>query len=201
MNSLVDKIKNLKFLNTLELDNKKLILIFLISAAVFYFDFSLILKAQIASLSKSSAEVARRSSELTSLERDLKNMQDLKTKKALPEVTSLSKAKRFITESQVSTLLQDISNLANNNDVRILQVKPSRDQKASADTKLNPGPGLTVFYIALDLTGSFHQLGKFINDLENSQVFLMVQELKIDSQKDNYLKQKASVLLKTYVKK
>lgn len=201
MNSLVDKIKNLKFLNTLELDNKKLILIFLISAAVFYFDFSLILKAQIASLSKSSAEVARKSSELTSLERDLKNMQDLKTKKALPEATSLSKAKRFITESQVSTLLQDISDLANNNDVRILQVKPSRDQKASADTKLNPGPGLTVFYIALDLTGSFHQLGKFINDLENSQVFLMVQELKIDSQKDNYLKQKASVLLKTYVKK
>lgn len=201
MNKLIDKVKNLKILDSLELDNKKLILIFLFSAVILYIDFSFILKAQLAGLSKSSIEITRRKSDIAVLESDLKNMQDLKAKQALPAQKGASKAKRFITESQVATLLQDISKLANNNDIRILQVKPSRDQKASTESKLNLGPNFSTLYISLDLLGSYHQLGKFINDLENNQVLMIVQEIKIDSQKDNYVKQAASIILKTYVKK
>ena len=53
----------------------------------------------------------------------------------------------------------------------------------------------------MDLSAGYHQLGKFINELENAQVFVIVQELKIEPQPGNYLKQKAALTLKTYVKK
>ena len=201
MKNLVNKINNLKIMNELELDSKKLFLIFLVSAVVLYVDFSYILKSQLAGLSKNSVELAKRQSELSILEKDLMNMQNIKSKQTLPDQKGLLNSKRLITESQISTLLQDISNLANSNDVRILQVKPSRDQNLAPNAKTNTISGASPLYVTLDLLGGYHQLGKFINDLENGQTFVMVQDIKIESQKENLLKQKATLTLKAYVKK
>ena len=57
MINLVDKIRNIKILNQLDLDNKKIMLIFLVSAIVLYIDVNFILKAQIAGLNKAQAQI------------------------------------------------------------------------------------------------------------------------------------------------
>lgn len=202
MINLVEKIRNIKILNELELDNKKLLLIFIISAAVLYLDLNFILKAQLSGLNNKNAEIVRLKGELTNLERDLKSMDEAKARQNLAAKAPIPKAKKIILESHVSDLLQDISKLANSNDVRILQIKPTRQEKATpADSKFITGGNLSSLLIYMDLSGGYHQLGKFINDLENAQAFVVVQELKIESQPGNYVRQKAALTLKTYVKK
>jgi len=202
MINLIEKIKNIKMLNEVEVDSKKLLLIFIVTIGLVYVDFSYILKAQLSGVASKSSQIVKLKSDLSNLERDLLIMKDTKAKQAQVMKGPLPKVKRIISESQVSDLLQNISELANSNDVRILQIKPTRQQKASAtDTKFDPGVNFSVLYIYMDLSGGYHQLGKFINDLENAQEFVIVQEIKIDSQKDNYMKQRASLTLKTYVKK
>jgi hypothetical protein len=60
---------------------------------------------------------------------------------------------------------------------------------------------LTALLINLDLLADYHNLGKFIQALEDSPVFMEVQELDISTQLPDYMKQKVTLVLKTYVTK
>jgi len=201
LTKLTDKINKIKFLNQLELDNKKIMLIVLVSIAVFYIDFNFIFKAQLNSLKKSGAEIIKVKKELDSFKKDFGGMQDLKSRQALSPQKAPPKAKKIITESQSAGLLQDISKIANKNEVRILQLRPSREPQNTGGASVKAVSGLTPFFIFLDLSGGYHNLGKFINELENLQVFVGVKDIKITLLENNYLKQKTSLTLYTYVKK
>jgi len=201
MINLVDKIKSIKILGQLDLDNKKLMLIVLISAVIFYIDFNFIFKAQIRVLGKSGTEVARLRKDLDNFKVDLKKMRDSESKQVLASQKPIFKVKSIISENQFSTLLQDISKIANNNDVRILQIKPSRMPAENQNSKVKASANLNPFIINLDLSCGYHNLGKFINELENLPAFVSVRDIKIEPQDDNYVKQKVELTLITYVKK
>ncbi len=202
MINLADKINKIKFLNQLALDNKQIMLIVLISAVLIYIDFNLIFKAQLAGLNYTNAQVVVFKKDLINLKLGLKKMQDFKSQEALSPQKPIPKAKRIIPENQIASLLQDISKLANNNDVRVLQIKPFRSSQVNnQDNKIKSPSNITPFFISLDLSGGYHNLGKFINGLENLQGLVSVQDIRITPQEGDYLKQRASVTLITYVKK
>jgi Tfp pilus assembly protein PilO len=201
LTKLTNEIKNIKLLNQLELDSKKIMLIVMVSIAVFYIDFNFIFKAQLKSLDKSRGEIISVKNKLDGFNKDFKSMQDLKSRQALSPQKALPQAKKVILESQFAGLLQDISKTANKNEVRILQLRPLRDTQNAGASQVKAVSGLTPLFILLDLTGGYHNLGKFINDLENLQVFVGVKDLKIAPMEGNYLKQKAGLTLYTYVKK
>ena len=197
---LTDKIKKIKFLNSLELDNKKIMLIALVSIAVFYIDFNFIFRAQLKSLDKSREKIVSVKKELADFSRDFKNMQDLKAKQALLPQKQTPKAKKVIFENQFAGLLQDISKTANTNGVRILQLRPVREPQ-NAGSAVKAVSGLTPLFILLDVTSGYHNLGKFINELENLQFFIGVKDFKITALEGDFLKEKVSLTLYTYVKK
>lgn len=189
--NLTEKIKNIGILNQLDLDNKKIILIVLISAIVFYIDINFIFKAQLKGASKSNSEIARVNKELQSFAAEAKKIKDFESAKGVSSRQAL-KEKKIIPESQFASLLQEISKIANSNEVRILQIKPLHQASSG---KLNP------ILISLELSCGYHNLGRFINGVENLDAFVRVQEIKIEPQEDNYLNQKVSLVLVTYVKK
>ncbi|MDO8662311.1 MAG: type 4a pilus biogenesis protein PilO [Candidatus Omnitrophota bacterium] len=201
MINLVEKIKSIKILDQFDLDNKKLMLIVLISVVVFYIDFNFILKAQVRWLAKSGTKVERFKKDLDNFKIDLKKMRDLESKQTLASQKPVSNAKSIIPANQFSSLLQDISRTANHNDVRILQIKPSRMPTENQSNKAKVPVNLNPFMVNLDLSCAYHNLGKFINELENLQAFVSLRDIKIEPQDDNYLKQKVNLALVTYVKK
>jgi len=204
MINLAEQIKKITFLERLQLDNKKIALIVLVSAAIFYVDFNFIFKAQLRIVKKSSAEAAKLRKDLVNFELDFKKMQENKTKQALPAQKTEIKIKNIIPENYFSSLLQDISKAANNNEVRILQLRPSRERETpgpNPDSKVKVFGKLTPFFIALDLSSGYHNLGKFINELENLPAFVKVQDIRIEPQLNDYLRQRASLILVTYVEK
>lgn len=200
LKTLTDKIKNIGFINRLELDNQKIILIALVSVAVFYVDFNFIFKAQLKSLDKTGSEITMVKKGLDNFKKDYKNMQELKSRQASLPQKAAPRAKKIISESQIAQLLQDISKTANSNEVRIIQLRPAREIPGST-SQVKAVSGLMPFYIVLDLTSGYHNLGKFINELENMQAFVGVRDIKIVPLADNYLKQVVTLTLYTYVKK
>jgi len=200
MINLVEKIKNIKILNQLDLDNKKIMLIALVSAIVFYIDINFIFMAQLKGFNKAQTEITRIKKDINNFKAESKKIKELESKQVSPKAGL--KEKRIITEAQFASLLQDISKIANNNEVKILQLKPFRQSlPANQDAKVKALGSFTPFLILLDLSSGYHNLGKFINGLENLESFVKVQEIKIEPFEDTYLNQKVNLVLVTYVKK
>jgi Tfp pilus assembly protein PilO len=194
MKKLLEKINKIDLAHKFGLDKQKIALVIIISLLLLYADLNFILKAQRSGLSKSSAEVSKLKNDLGLLDAGLKNMEEVRAKQ---KVAPKSKAKKIIFESQLASLLQDISKIGKANNVKILQIKPSRDPAKASPAQASSSPVL----ISMDLICGYHNFGKFVNELENNQAFMSVEGFKIEPQAEDDLKQKITLALKTYVKK
>ena len=186
-------------LTNIQLDKQKKILIVIFFVLIVYVDVAFILKAQTSGINSLEPKIGRLKNDLTNLNRDLENMRVSKNKQNLAAQKEVIKSSKIISEGQISGLLQEISSEANKFDIKIVQIRPNREVQAGKP--IIPGDKFTAFLINLDLICDYHNLGKFINELENSLVFIGVQELKISTQLPDYMKQKVSLVLKTYVTK
>ena len=187
-------------LNKFNLDSKKIMLILIVAFIFAYIDFSFLIKAQTNSIARIGPKIAKLKSDIDNTNRQLVILRNQ------PKVKegSANKAKKIISENELNILLQEISDVANQNNVRILEIKPARGapKTTAVKTTTPKGPANQNFVlIPLDLTASFHSLGGFINGLENNQKLIIINELKIANDSNDYFKQKASLLLKIYVKK
>lgn len=190
MANLIEKLNKLNLMEKFSLDNKKLALIFIVSLMVIYLDFSFLLKNQMASSNRLTKEITKISNDIKALNIGLKAMQAEGGKK----VKVKAKEKKILFEADLTSLLNDISKIGNFNNVRIVQIKPARElQKTPA--KFSP------VLINMDLVGGYHNFGKFINSLENNEVFMSVESFKIEPQSKDPLRQKINVTIKTYVRK
>lgn len=180
------------------LDTKKIAVILLFSVLICYSDIAFIMMFQVRSLKRVSAKNTKLKTDIRAVSLDLERMRDKgKTKKAE------AKEKKILAEGQLPFLLQQIYSSANSNKVSILQVKPFRESKdtKSQGVTVAAAAKLAAVFMSLEVSSDYHHLGTFINDLENGQEFIAVEELKIMPNSANYMQQKATLLLKTYVTK
>ncbi|MCX5694244.1 MAG: type 4a pilus biogenesis protein PilO [Candidatus Omnitrophica bacterium] len=186
-------------LNNMQLDKQKKILIVIFFALIIYVDSSFILKAQRAGLKSLDSKISRLNTDLVNLNSGLENMRLSKSKLESGEQKKAPRSLGIFSEGRISELLQEISNTANKFNIKISQIRPSR---AASKEK---GPSIqgkfVPMLINLDLISDYHSFGRFIQDLENSLVFVEVQELKISTQLPDYMKQKVNLVLKAYVTK
>ena len=180
----------MNFLSKLELDKKKIGLIILICAILIYVDFAFLIKLQLRSTTAVGAKIIKLRKDIEVLNKDLIMMQQTGKKQDVAV-----KLKKIISEGQMPSLFQSISNTANKNNVKIMEIRPSRAPKSSASGIFTP------MSLTLDLSCSYHNLGKFINDLENLEVFIAVENLRILPQSQDYFTHGVTLVLKTYVRK
>ena len=185
-------------LNNLQLNKQKKILIVIFSLLIVYVDTGYILKAQLSGLKKLDPKIARLKADLKDLTRGLENMRLSQGKSGVPALKT-SRSSRIIPQSKVSELLQEISNAANKCNITVVQLRPNRQTQKDKTTISQDR--FSVLLINLDLIADYHNLGKFIQTLENSATFMAVQELEISTQLPDYMKQKVNLVLKTYVSK
>lgn len=183
----------------LQLNKQKKIIIAVCLVLIAYVDGSYILKAQRAGINRLNSKIAKLNMDLVNLKTGLENMRLAKVNPGLSAQKKATRSLRILAQSQVSELLQEISTAANKFDIKIAQLRPSRQAQ-----KEKSAPGQDKFIpmlINLDMTCDYHSLGRFIQALENSPVFMGVQELEISTQLPDYMKQKVALVLKTYVTK
>lgn len=190
--ALIDKLK---------LDKKKILFIALVAAAILYLDFTLLIKLQFNDLKDISPKIVKLKKDIKNLSKDLATMQDFHDKQGKMKQTTASSVKRILTEERIPLLLQHISDIANKNNISIMQIRPSRELRAGEEKISGNTIKFSLVLTTLDLSCSYHNLGKFINDLENLEEFIALQELKITPSSGDYLRQNVSLVLKTYVRK
>lgn len=183
-------------LNKLGADFQKLFLIILVGAVVIYVDYTFIIKLQLRSIGSAKTKIIKLKKDIAALNKDLALMQQ--SQDQMKQKTPL-KTKIIISEDEMTGLLQRIYNLANKNNVRIIQIKPLKDPKAKEEAM--GSQKVIPMAIVMNLSCIYHSLGSFISDLENAEQFLAVQDLKIVRSPGDYMRQNVTLNLKTYVKK
>ncbi|MFH0791059.1 MAG: hypothetical protein V2A64_05445 [Candidatus Omnitrophota bacterium] len=198
-------------LKKIPLDNKTIGLLILVVIIVVYVDWSFVLQPQFQKTGALNVKIKNMRTNLERLRKDLADMDDLKRKAVSVSGGSSFKAKELISAQNLPLLFKEIADIANKNQVKLMQIKPaweSKDTKpantskdAKSSNNLSKDQGLIMGLISLDMSCDYHHLGGFINDLENYKTFLAVEEIKITAIANNFLKQDVKLILKTNVKK
>ncbi|MBM3254746.1 MAG: hypothetical protein FJZ08_00365 [Candidatus Omnitrophica bacterium] len=183
-----------------ELDKNKIILIVAFFLILVYLDISFIIRAQARGIGALQPKIIKLNTDIKDLAKGLAAIKEFTQGEALtagkvqPEA-----AKKIIQEAELPLLLQEIADTANGASVKILQIKPIKDPKAKEEVVA--GVKVMPLSIALDLSCGYHSLGSFISAIENSNKFMLTQEIKILTNPQNYLYQNVALTIKTYVKK
>lgn len=197
----LDKNLLLTIRKKLESDKKMTLLIIPVCLILLYLDFTFVMKPQLSGIKTLTPKIIKLKKDLSGIEKDLLRMQDLKNKQIEGKLKQFSGAPKIISEEYIALLLQEVSDLANKNAVRIVQMKPEKAAQSQKQEKVSPPAKITPLLINLELLCDYHHLGGFLNDLENAQSFIAVQNIKITSQAADFFRQKVNLVLRTYVKK
>lgn len=184
----------------IQFDKKKVILAVIVLVFILYIDFSFILKAQFKMLKVINPKIAQLKKDIKKLNSDLASLKDIGKTKEETQEAAIKIVDTIIKVEKVPKILEDIAKIANKWEVKIMQIRPLKPSLV----KPEPSTPIAKFFpllITLDITGTYHNIGKFINELENAPVFIAVEELLIKPDQINYLNQKITLTLKTYVKK
>ncbi len=187
-------------INELKLDNKKMILIALVCLAILYIDFSFIMRLQLQGINSLTPKIMKLRKDADNLAKDLLRLQDLERRQSAGNAKMpAGKTKEIISEDKILLLLQEVSDLANKEKVKIVQINTSKDTKVQEE--VIAGERLLPVIIKFDLVCGYHSLGSFINALEDAGQFIGVEDMKIIRAPNNYLIQNVNLTLKTYARK
>jgi Tfp pilus assembly protein PilO len=165
-----------------------------------YIDYAIVLKAQLNTLQQINTAILNNKKNIEKLQKDLNNLAETQRKERQMGKTGLVKIKKLITNEQIPLLLKEISDLANQHQVRIMQLRPEKGEKDTKSAKIAKAQNLIGEKINLDLSCDYHRLGQFLNAIENSEVYLELEDMKISSVANDYFRQNVRLVLKTYVK-
>jgi len=188
-------------IENIQQDKKKLLLAVLLSISVLYIDFSFILKSQLNSSGELRKKIIKLKTNITNSTKELSMMGNLQQKQSQTKEAISSKVKKFLTDEQISSLMEEISDIAVRNNVKIMQIKPSKEQLLKKEEKTPLTEKFIPLYLTMDLICGYHNLGSFICEMENNETFISVQNMRILPDKNDYLNENISLVLKTYVEK
>jgi len=189
---LLDKIT--PYVTKITQDRNKLILTGIVILIILYLDFSFVLKSQRRAIRAVNSNIVRLRKGLENLETDLNRM------KRQEAGLSVGQEKRLVSTGQMPWVIEEISRLANQQGVRIFQVRPVREVSAKKVSGKSIGADQYLsILINLELSAGYHQLGRFLAGLENHSIFLQVHELDISRNEKNPFEHEINLVLKTYV--
>ena len=182
------------FLRDIRKDKQKLIAVGLAFAVIVYVDVSFVLKGQVKALSVSKTKVAKLDMDIQSVKRDVAIVQQNQSKEKIN-----LKVKKLVSEGELLSLLEQVSLIAKDNGVRVSQINPQKAGRPPEKAGQTQSAFISVL-IKLDLNCSYHSLGSFINDIENSEYAVSCEDIKIIPDSSSGGRERILLTLKTYVK-
>lgn len=182
-----------------------IILAAIILSVVFY---NLSFKPRLKKLRSLAPQVSKLNKDLRMLKKDLANIENLKRQLHEARQKTESDVKRFLTGNDLTPLMEEFSRLAKTNRVKIVNISPVKTKDSSSSTAKTTKPTaaqsqgtgvtLTEMPVSINVKGGYHNIGKFINALENSKLFIKVIDIDINTDYDDPLNHNASLLVSAY---
>lgn len=187
-----------KTLPELELDETKKRIFFIYVVAllciiVVYFYF--ILRPTLKRLFDLMPRVQERRLEINTVKNDLLYEDNFKKRLQTLHQTMDKYEKRLSREKELPLLLENLSEIAKSSRVKILSITPidrGPPGKGEEERVYQEVP------IAISAQSSYHELGTFINRLENAQRYMQVSNVKIMSNRDNPRRHRVEFVVYAY---
>jgi len=114
---------------------------------------------------------------------------------------TISYSNRLPKEEEFPALLESLSTMAQNTDVKITKIVPIKDTEAAPVEKASP-PGIYQEKgILINAQCGYHQLGMFISELESAERFMEIFDITIESVKMMPRRHNVQLIVKTFVLK
>ena len=159
------------------MEKNRYLVVGIILLFIFLLDYFLIMKPQLGLLNSVNPK-------LTILEQDIKELRGNipKINVYQKEINQLKEqfqktGYRIPYKEEVSLILEGISRLANQNKIKIEQMMPVKGAQELL-LKSNEGKYYS-FSIFVDVEGSYHDIGRFVNKIEKDDIFKSISALSI----------------------
>ncbi len=161
---------------------------------VFLLDFALIMNFQLRFIQNSNAEIKTLSADIGRVVADKQRIAQMR--KGLESSRAQLQAMNIKVRSvqEVPAILEDISRLANEVGLKIYQLTPQRDTQETLIT--SPEGNYYALPIMIQARGGYHIFGRFLNRLENANLFFSVRDLRIEAQEKDHNNQLISIAIK-----
>ncbi len=177
--------------------NQKLILYGIITLCLLVANYTLFLRPTISSLLQTVPKLRQLKTQLADHENAVASIPRYKAQieKARKDISQHKK--KLSTKQEISSLLRDLSEIAKDSGVKIVSIKPypvvSEKQQNTALSAYQKFP------ISIKAVCGYHQLGTFLNKLENADIFMRISDIKISSDPKDFTHHLVYVLVNTYI--
>jgi len=179
------------------LKNQKLIVYGIITLCLLMANYTLFLKPTMASLSKAMPKLRQLQRKLVVDQNLIAGIPGYKARIEAMRKSLSQQKKKLSTKQEISSLLKGLSEIAKDSDVKIVSIKP---HAAVAGKRQSTASGAYQKYpISIKAVCGYHQLGTFLNKLENADIFMRVSDINITADPNDLTQHLIYVLVNTYI--
>ncbi len=165
-------------------------------AAVLYLYFVFV--PQVVRVVKLTADAGKMKSELRSARVLIKDFERLKSDLEERSQKVESHEKKLPAEQEIPALLENLSNMAKNSNIKIVGIVPAmsylKDDKSVKKSQI-----YQEIPILITAKSGYHELGSFLNSLENAGRFMKVADIDIKFNKTSPKKHDVELMVSTYI--
>lgn len=149
---------------------------------IFVLDIFVFMRPQFRALSKTNEKIKNLSQEMAALKDNSQRIEQFKQEVEQLKTTVGEKSDRILPKESVPLILEKLSRLANENGIKIDNIKPLADREKSILKKKERD--YLALPIQLKAKSGYHNLGKFLNRLEQGEIFFRVKEFSMTAAPD-----------------
>jgi type IV pilus assembly protein PilO len=192
-------IKNLDF-KKIDLKNnpmQRMLVIMLASLLIFVLYIYFVFVPQIGRVTALVGKVGKMRTELKPAKSTIAEMGGLK--KRLNDYNEKIELyeKRLPAEQEIPSLLENLSSMAKSANIKITSIMPA--PKAAEESAQKQNAIYKEIPILITAKSGYHELGKFLSDLENSNRIMKVVDISIKEDKDSHTQHNIELKVCTYV--
>lgn len=106
--------------------------------------------------------------------------------------------KKLPAEQEIPVLLENLSNMAKDSDIKIVGIVPAMSY-FKVDLSANQNPIYREIPILITAKSGYHELGSFLNSLENADRFTKVVDIGIKANRTSPKKHDVELMICTYI--
>ncbi len=103
----------------------------------------------------------------------------------------------ILTREEIPIILDHISNIANQYQIKINQMMPLKD--AQQEILSNSDGKYYSLPVLINAKGGYHNIGRFFNDLENNKIFMSIIDFDLVSSVDDPTRHTITMKIKTFI--
>lgn len=183
----------------IKIEKNPYLVLWVIIFVILLLDFVILLRPQIMLLKQTNRQVGTLSRDLKTTKKDFASIEQFRKRLASLQEKISVVGERIAQEEEMPVVLENVSKLAKQSNLKIIQLKPSRQEEKIVVTA--QAGNIYELPIFIEARCGYHQLGIFINKLENDRIFMSLTGLELVPNVGDSLHHNAKLVVQTYIVK